>query len=152
MNRSEKWYKRRNYIFKYILYLLCMPTIGYIFMYALKDVTRGTHDGGFLGMFIGLFIVQIVFTMVILNISKIYSFLIGMGLAFITILLSFLTMTFLRGVLFPETNDLFYLVQPDPKIDMILEVVFFGSLCLMSILMFTLINRLTATKNDSNTN
>lgn len=147
MTYSEKWYKRRNYIFKYLLYLICTPTIGFVFMNMLKDSTRGAHDGGFLGMFIGLFIGQLVFTIIILKTKKLYSFFIGIGLALITILLSFLVMTKLREVFFPETNDLLYLINPDPKIDLILEVVFFGSLCLISIVIFELINRL-AFKND----
>ncbi|MGV3611499.1 MAG: hypothetical protein ACO1N0_11150 [Fluviicola sp.] len=125
-----------------------MPTIGYVFMNMFKESTRGAHDGGFLGMFFGLFIGQMVFTMVMLNMTKFYSFFIGIGLAFITILLSFLIMTLVRGVLFPETNDLTYLINPDPKIDLILEVVFFGTLCFMSIVIFTLINRIVAKNND----
>lgn len=147
MTYSEKWYKRRNYIFKYLLYLICTPTIGYVFMNLLKDGTRGAHDGGFSGMFLGLFIGQLVFTIIILKTKKLYSFFIGIGLALITILLSFLVMTKLRDLLFPETNDLLYLIKPDPKIDLILEVVFFGSLCLISIVIFELFNRL-AFKND----
>lgn len=145
---SEKWYKRRNFIFKYLLYLICTPTIGYVFMNMLKDATRGAHDGGFLGMFFGLFIGQLAFTIIILKTKRIYSFLIGIGVAFFTILLSFLIMTIVRNLLFPETNDLMYLIKPDPKIDLILGVVFFGSLCLISIVIFELINRL-GFKNDN---
>lgn len=147
MIHSEKWYKRRNFIFKYLLYLICTPAIGYVFMNMLKDGTRGAHDGGFLGMFLGLFTGQLVFAIIILKTKKLYSFFIGIGLALITILLSFLIMTKMRDVLFPETNDLLYLIKPDPKIDLILEGVFFGSLCLISIVIFELINRL-AFKND----
>ena len=87
---SDKWYRRRKYIFKYLLYLICVPTIRYVFMHLLKDSTRGAHDGGFLGMFFGLFIGQVVFTLFFLKTNKLYSFLIGIGLALITILLSFL--------------------------------------------------------------
>lgn len=145
---SEKWYKRRNFFFKYLLYLISTPTIGYVFMNMLKDGTRGAHDGGFLGMFFGLFLGQLVFTVIILKTNVLYSFFIGIGLALITILLSFLVMTSLRNLLFPETNDLMYLIKPDPKIDLILEGVFFGSLCLISILIFELINRL-AFKDDN---
>ena len=137
---SEKWYKRRNFIIKYLLYLICMPTIEYVFTNLLMDGTRG--------LFFGLFIGQLAFTIIILKTKKIHSFFIGIGLALITIFVSFFVMGILRNLLFPETNDLMYLIKPDPKIELILEVVFFGSLCLISILIFELINRLVL-KNDN---
>jgi hypothetical protein len=40
--------------FKYLIYLAALPTIGFVFMYVLRPITEGAHDGGFLGMVFGL--------------------------------------------------------------------------------------------------
>jgi len=76
-------------LLKYLSYLIALPIIGFTFMSIILPITRAAHDGGYIGMSIGLFIGQLIFSIVLLNFRWYICIVIGIAVGYISIEASF---------------------------------------------------------------
>jgi len=133
-------------IFKYLIYALGLPAIGFMSMYLLRPLTAGAHDGGFLGMIFGLTVGQLIFSSWLTNLRWYYSIPFGMLLAVITIYISYWTIGTIRDVYNPIKDGGFFR-DPDPGLEDRLAWIFFSLLGLISVTIIAGLNKLTGDKN-----
>src|SRR6185436_2118235 len=132
-------------IFKYIVYLVTLPLIGFASMYIFKPLTAGAHDGGFLGMVLGLTIGQIVSTLWLTNLKWYFSIPFGLLLAGLTIFISYWTIGTIRDIYNPIKDGSFFRAHNE-ELENALEWIFFIVLVLSSVLILEGVNKITRRK------
>ena len=133
-------------IFKYLIYVLGLPAIGFMSMYLFRPLTAGAHDGGFLGMIFGLTVGQLIFSSWLTNLRWYYSTPFGLLLAVITIYISYWTIGTIRDIYNPIKDGGFFR-DPDPELEDRLAWIFFSLLGLISVTIIAGLNKLTGDKN-----
>jgi hypothetical protein len=137
-------------IFKYLIYLFSLPSIGFVFMYLLRPLTEGAHDGGFFGMVFGLTVGQLIFSYWLTNLRWYFSIPFGLLLALATIFASYWTIGSIRDIYNPIKDGAFFR-DPDVQLEDRLAWIFFIVLGLTSIILITGLNKLIKAENQKAT-
>ncbi|HEY5823170.1 MAG TPA: hypothetical protein VIT44_02320 [Cyclobacteriaceae bacterium] len=136
-------------VYKYLIYLFALPTIGFAWMFILRPLTEGAHDGGFLGMMFGLTVAQLIFSSWLTNLKWYFSIPFGLLLALVTIFISYWTIGTIRDIYNPIKDGRFFR-DPDEQLENRLAWIFFIILGPISVILIEGLNKLTSRKIEKN--
>jgi hypothetical protein len=135
----------KEQVFKYLVYIITLPLIGFCSMFVLRPLTSGAHDGGFLGMVFGLIVGQIIFTSWLTDFKWYTSIFVGVIMAALTIPFSFWAIEIIKNIYFEPNQTAYY--GESRQSDFILKGIFFVVLLLTSILFLKIVDKLTEDPN-----
>lgn len=137
-------------IYKYLVYFIGLPLIGFMGLGLLAPLTRGAHDGGMLGMVTGLMVGQLLFSVWLLDLKWYFGMVAGLLIGIVTVWAAYSIVGFLTyspdGISL-KYNAVVTALAPKgpygyPQEEKVLEWIFFVVLLSLSVLLWESVNRI----------